>query len=98
MSKTHHDGRVCLSGVPSVPSAGEVRLARKRRHVYRIHVAKTKMLTKLPAFAVYSAESGKQAAPDKSVAGSKARPATARKAGTPVAMQTVQEEDEYVLL
>ena len=61
------------------------------------HVAKTKMLTKLPAFAVYSAESGKQAAPGKSV-GSKARPATARKAGTPVAMQTVQEEDEYVLV
>ena len=56
------------------------------------------MLTKLPAFAVYSAESGKQAAPGKSVAGSKPRPATARKAGTPVAMQTVQEEDEYVLV
>jgi hypothetical protein len=56
------------------------------------------MLTKVPAFAVYSAESGKQAAPGKSVAGSKARPATARKSSTNAAMQTVGEEDEYVLV
>jgi hypothetical protein len=64
------------------------------------------MLTVLPPFAVYSAQSGKQAARDTRLHEAPARPkqkAKAKKQDVPctksVAMQTVREEDEdYVVV
>ena len=57
------------------------------------------MLTKVPAFAAYSAGKSEQAAASKAVAAAKARSATAKKHSEEVVLQTLQEEDEdYVLL
>jgi hypothetical protein len=56
-----------------------------------------KMLTKVPAFAAYSAGKSEQAAASKPVAAAQARSATAK--SKEVALQTVQdEEDDYVLV
>ena len=66
------------------------------------------MLTKLPPFAVYSAQIAQQGAPGKSAQAKRERPRTAagpkqeaqgQTSTASVAMQTVQEEDDdYVLL
>ena len=64
------------------------------------------MLTKVPAFAVYSAQSGKQAARDTRLHEAPARPkqkAKAKKQDVPstnsVGMETVHEEDDdYVVV
>ena len=57
------------------------------------------MLTKLPAFAAYSAGKSEQAAASKPVAAAQARSATAKQQSKEVALQTVQDdEDDYVLV
>jgi hypothetical protein len=74
--------------------------------VYGKNVARIKMLIKVPAFAVYSAQGAKQAARDTRLHDPPVRPKQKAKAKKPevpstnnVAMQTVQEEDEdYVVV
>ena len=57
------------------------------------------MLTKVPAFAAYSAGKSEQAAASKPVAAAQARSATAKQQSKEFALQTVQdEEDDYVLV